>query len=552
MTKNGTDKKSGGFLLEARGICKSYGALRANDGVDLRVRAGGRHALIGENGAGKSTLVNILYGAVQADAGSLKWRGESVRINSPQAARKLGVGIIFQHFALFESMSVAENIRLGLRRETENAEMLRLSEKYGLRIDPAKCVGDLSVGEKQRVEILRSLLQEPRLLILDEPTSVLTPAESRALFVLLRRLADEGRGILFISHKLREVEELCEEATVLRGGRTVFHGLLAETTRKELIRKMIGAPPPPPPSEMEGGKPDNPSPIFDGGGNPESKKQINSPPIFDRGENPESKKQINPPPIFDGGGGGGDAILCVKDLHLQNAEGGMTLRVPQLQLKKGVITGVAGIAGNGQDELLNALSGETITPPGSVLFCGEPAGGWGVARRCAAGILTVPTERRGRATVGEMSLAENALLGRAGAGGLRRRGFIFPQQLREEAAGIISRFDVAAAGADAAADSLSGGNLQKYIVGRALMQKPAVLIAANPTWGVDVRAAAFVRREIMRLREGGGAVLVISEDLDELFELCDEIAVINCGALSLARPRANVGAEDVGRQMTVS
>ena len=525
-------------MLEARGVCKSYGDLRANDNIHLVVRAGEKHALIGENGAGKSTLVNIIYGAAQADSGEIRWRGEPASINSPQAARKLGVGVIFQHFALFESMTVAENIRLGLdarayQTSGDESEMRRLSGKYRLHINPARRIAELSVGEKQRVEILRCLLQEPQLLILDEPTSVLTPAEARALFELLEQLADEGRGVLFISHKLHEVEALCDKATVLRGGRSVFECKVADTNRDELIRKMVGVG-----DEEDGDSPRLPS--F-----PRRRESLRTPGAQEipacagmTGESAEVTERKD------------DVLFQLRDVDLpaQNV-GGDRLRVGELALKKGVITGVAGIAGNGQDELLNVVSGERIAPCANVVFNKQQIGEWGVAQRVAAGVLTIPTERHGRAAVGEMTLAENALFCRSDSDTLLQNGIINLRAAAESARAIINRFEVAAEGARAAAASLSGGNLQKFIVGRALMQNPPVLAAANPTWGVDVRAAAFIHRQITKLRDNGAAVLIISEDLDELFSLCDEIAVINRGMLSAATLVSQTGLEDVGRKM---
>ena len=481
------------YLLEARGICKSYGDLVANDNINLAVSAGVIHALIGENGAGKSTLVNILYGTVSADAGSFFWRGREVKIDSPQTAREMGIGIVFQHFALFESLTVAENIALGAKTD---GDFRALSEKYDISIDPSRRVSDLSAGEKQRVEILRCLLQSPRLLILDEPTSVLTPGEARSLFTLLKRLADEGCGVLFISHKLDEVEALCEDVLVLRGGRTVGQRKMAETDRAELIRMMVG-------------------------------ENISS--------GLKRAEKFIGPPLF----------------NLENISTAK-LSVPSLQLKPGVITGIAGIAGNGQDALLNMLSGETTTMPANVRFEGKNIGAWGVRRRNAAGILAVPTERHNRAAVNDLSLSENALINRISPSDSLNGGFINTKKLTAFADEIIRRFDVVTKDAQTPASALSGGNLQKYIVGRALIQNPRVLLIANPTWGVDVAAAAFVRREIQNLSDTGCAVLVISEDLDELFFLCDEIAVINKGRLGEVHPIASIGIEDVGRQMAVS
>ena len=482
------------FLLEARGICKCYGDLRANDNIHLAVRGGEKHALIGENGAGKSTLVNILFGAVRADSGAIFWRGKPAHIHNPQMARKLGIGVVFQHFALFDSMSVAENIRLGLTADDYDKlggedTMRDISEKYRLHINPARRAGDLSAGEKQRVEILRSLLQSPQLLILDEPTSVLTPAETRALFVLLEQLASEGRGILFISHKLHEVESLCDDATVLRGGKLVFQCQIADSSREELIGKMIGS-----------------DEVIDGGDF-----------VMDNADV-----------------GGRREVLSLRGLIInnENAGGANLLRVDEMVLCSGTISGVAGIAGNGQDELLDVISGEQLAPHNSIVFDDKHIGGWNVARRVAAGILTVPTERCGRAAVGELPLAENVLLCRRD---IARRGFIDIAAAAAFARAIIRRFEVAAENEYAKAQSLSGGNLQKFIVGRALMQQPPVLAAANPTWGVDVRAAAFIHKQLRQLRDSGAAILIISEDVDELLSLCDSIGVINGGVLSAMR-----------------
>ena len=492
------------LLLEARGICKTYGEVRANDNIHFAVEAGSKHALIGENGAGKSTLVNILHGTVEADEGEIFWRGERVQVGSPQAAKRLGIGIIFQHFALFDSLTVAENIRLGVdgraaRQQAGDAAIRALSEKYALAIEPKRVVGDLSVGEKQRVEILRSLLRSPRLLILDEPTSVLTPAETDALFRLLNQLAEEGCGIIFISHKLHEVESLCTSATILRNGKTVYECLLAETPRETLISRMVG----------------------------EVAVAPKSPPKTDSAK----------------------PLLTVAGVN-EVLDETLSLRVDSLELKQGRIVGVAGIAGNGQDSLLNLLSGELTTAAANIRYGESDIGDWPVLRRMKAGILSVPTERHNHATVNSLSLLLNTLIGEGNPPAAHQ--FINFAEARKKAEQIIDHFDVATPGTGEAAASLSGGNLQKFIIGRALLQHPAVLLLANPSWGVDVRAAAFIHEQIVRLAEAGNAVLVISEDLDELFYLSDEMAVINRGTLFPARRVDAIDRNAVGAQMAAA
>ena len=492
------------YLLETIAIRKSYGEVKANCGVDLRIRPRSIHALIGENGAGKSTLVNVIYGTVKPDSGRLLWRGQSVAVEGPHHARRLGIGIVFQHFALFDTLTAAENIALGIGHRgglDELAAQIRsLSERYGLAVEPSRPVGTLSTGEKQRVEIVRCLLQSPQLLIMDEPTSVLTPPETRGLFNLLRHLAAEGKSILFISHKLDEVTAICDEATILRQGKTVHCCRPAETNRAEIVRMMVG----------------------------------------ELGESLSGEKR----PLQES-----ETAMEARRLILSDTAP-FPLEVESLALRKGVITGIAGIAGNGQDSLLDALSGEMPAPSESVFLEGKPIGDWGVRRRNRSGVLAVPTERHGRAAVAEMTLAENTLLGGATLAGQVRRGLVDSAAADQFAGQIIDGFQVLAPGPAAAAGGLSGGNLQKFIMGRAILQKPKVLLAANPTWGVDVRAALFIRRALARLRDEGCAVLLISEDLDELFLLCDEIAVINRGRLAPPQPVAGIAAEDVGAAMT--
>ena len=493
--------------LDLHGITKIYPAVIANDGIDLSVMPGEIHAVLGENGAGKSTLMKIVYGVTRPDAGTIRWNGNVVAIANPARARALGIGMVFQHFSLFETLTVRENIALALEPEAANTaldERIReVSERYGLPLDPRRYVHTMSVGERQRVEIVRCLLQQPQLLIMDEPTSVLTPQAVEKLFATLRRLANEGCSILYISHKLDEIRALCQRATVLRAGRVSGECDPRQETSSGLARMMIGAELPHPHHH----------------------------PAMTRG----------------------DGMLLVHGLSLPADDPfGTDLVDINLAVRGGEIVGIAGISGNGQKELLAALSGEhPVAEAKSIALNGVAVGTFDAAARRALGLAFVPEERLGRGAVPEMSLADNALL-TAHRQGLARHGFIRPDAARAFAQATIARFNVKAAGAAATARSLSGGNLQKYIVGREILQGPRVIIAAQPTWGVDVGAAAQIRQALVDLRDEGVAVLVVSEELDELFEICDRLAVIARGRLSPTRPTRETNAEDIGLLMSGS
>jgi simple sugar transport system ATP-binding protein len=489
--------------LELTGITKHYGEVLANDGVALTVQPGEIHAVLGENGAGKSTLMKIIYGAVQPDAGQMRFDGAPVVIRHPRAAQALGSSMVFQHFSLFDSLTVAENVWLGLRQAAPLAEVRqRIAAKareYGLEVDPARPVHTLSVGEMQRVEIVRALLTNPRLLILDEPTSVLTPQAVQQLFVTLRQLAAQGCSILYISHKLHEIRALCNACTVLRAGRVTGTCDPRQQSNADLSRMMIDTEPP----ALE--------------------------------HHPRAP---------------GAVVLEVKRLNLQRATPfGVDLHDVSLRVHAGEVVGIAGVSGNGQRELLLALSGEDrrAAPP-AVAMGGVPAGRLAPQRRRALGLHWVPEERLGRGAVPGMSLAHNLLLTRREAVGAL--GWLRMGALRRQAAGIIGRFGVKAAGPDALARSLSGGNLQKYIVGREIDAAPRLLIVAQPTWGVDVGAAAQIHAEILALRDAGCAVLVVSEELDELFDICDRLHVIAKGQLSPSMARKHATVERIGEWMS--
>jgi simple sugar transport system ATP-binding protein len=481
--------------LSLHQITKRYPTVVANDAVSLHVAPGEIHAILGENGAGKSTLMKVIAGEVLPDAGRIEFDGMQVSIDSPAAAQRLGIALVHQHFALFDTLTVAENIALGLGADRSltaiTRELSQLAERYGLPIDAGARVHDLSMGERQRVEILRGLLARPRLLILDEPTSVLTPQAVTKLFDTLRQLAADGVAVLFISHKLDEIRALATRCTVLRGGRVVAVVDPRQESEQALARLMIGA---------------------------------------------------DPPQIAAHDAPSGAARLVVQELAL--GEGAAALN---FELRSGEILGLAGISGNGQRELLALLAGERTTQPAHVSLDGLPIGALGPAQRRARGLRYVPEERLGHGAVPALSLADNTLLT---GDALRQHGFIRPRAMRALAQRVIERFAVKASGPQALANSLSGGNLQKFIVGREIDGAPRVLLINQPTWGVDVGAAAAIRNALIALRLQGCAVLVVSEELDELFEICDRLMVIAQRRLSPAVATRDISIDELGRWMS--
>jgi simple sugar transport system ATP-binding protein len=499
------DSGDGTARLALRGIRKVYPSVVANDGIDLSVAAGEIHAVLGENGAGKSTLMKIIYGVTKPTAGVMLWEGQPVTVENPARARALGIGMVFQHFSLFETLTVVENVALALPGSPALAALAQrietVSQRYGLPVDPRRLVHALSVGERQRVEIIRCLLQNPRLLIMDEPTSVLTPQAVRKLFETLRLLAAEGCSILYISHKLDEIQELCHTATVLRAGKVTGTCVPSRETAKSMARLMIG-------------------------------RDL---PVCEHGE-PAAHT---------------DARLRIAGLSRAAADQfGTDLKDMELTVYAGEILGIAGVSGNGQQELLYALSGEDpIAEKYPVQICGAEAGRMRAGRRRRLGLGFVPEERLGRGAVPRMSLADNALL-TGWRQAMLKFALIDRAAVRQFAVRVIDRFNVKCGGPGAQARSLSGGNLQKFIVGREILLGPKVLIVAQPTWGVDVGAAAFIRQALIDLRNAGTAVLVVSEELDELFEICDRIAVIANGKLSPAKAVAATNVEEIGVWMS--
>jgi len=493
--------------LQLRNISKRYPGCLANDAIDLSIAPGEIHALLGENGAGKSTLMKIIYGVTHADSGEVLWQGQRITMRNPAQARGLGIGMVFQHFSLFETLSVAQNIALAMGAAAGTPKQLEpkireVSQRYGMALEPERLVHSLSIGERQRVEIIRCLMQDIRLLILDEPTSVLTPQEADELFVTLRRLAAEGCSILFISHKLGEVRALCHSATVLRGGRVAGHCVPAECSDQHLARLMVGE---------------------------------------------AAELMTDYPKVV-----GGEAFLNVNGLSWQNPDPfGCSLDNLNLEVRSGEIVGIAGVAGNGQDELLGLLSGEQLLvrdAAATIQFHGQPVAHLRPDARRKMGLAFVPAERLGHGAVPELSLADNALL-TAFQQGLVSNGLIQRGKVEMLAREIIRRFGVKTPDTQTAARSLSGGNLQKFILGREILQQPKLLVAAHPTWGVDVGAAATIHRALIALRDAGAAILVISEDLDELFQICDRLGALCSGRLSPLRATVDTRLSDVGGWM---
>ena len=490
-------------LLSIRGLTKSYPGVVANSEISFEVAPGEVHALLGENGAGKSTLVKAIYGLVTPDSGQMFVDGQLFEPRNPQEARAAGVSMVFQHFSLFDALSVAENIALGMAKPPGTDELSRrirdIANAYGLPLDPDRLVGDLSVGERQRVEIVRCLLQDPRILIMDEPTSVLTPQEVSTLFTTLRKLSSEGVAILYISHKLEEIRTLCDHATVLRNGRVVGECKPAEKTARQLAEMMIGL------------------------------------------------ELVRPlPRLFSPG----EALLQVRDLTVPaDTPFGTTLKNVSLSLRAGEVLGIAGVAGNGQEELMKVISGETRVSSERIAMGGRQIGADGPNARRLAGLLSAPEERLGHAAAADMTLTENAYLTGRKRQRLDWRGFRKHGSTANFARAIIGKFDVRTPGVTVKAGALSGGNLQKFVIGREILQRPKVLVVNQPTWGVDAHAAATIRTAIRDLAAEGTGVLVISQDLDELMEISDTFSVLEGGRLSEAQRTGSLTIDEIGLMM---
>lgn len=496
-------------VLRLSGITKRFGPLLANDSVSLSLARGEILALLGENGAGKSTLMMITFGQYRADSGSVEVDGRALPPGDAAAALDAGIAMVHQHFTLADNLSVLENVMIGTEplwrarsdRAAARARLVELAGRFGLAADPDALVGRLSVGEKQRVEILKALYRGARVLILDEPTAVLTPQESEQLFATLHRFVAEGLSILFISHKLDEVLAVSDRVAVLRDGKLIADMARAETDKTALAQLMVG-------------------------------REL--PALPERRASAAS-----------------EVLLEMKDVHASTEHGRSRLRGASLQVRGGEILAIAGVAGNGQGALAETLFGLARVERGSVKLAGKvfPAQ---AAAGIAAGIARVPEDRRVHGSVGDMSLTENAVLDRIASPEFSRFGLLRQGAIAEFARRLIADFDVRGGEAGTSARLLSGGNLQKLILGRALSnphQGPRLIVVDQPTWGLDIGAVTAIHARLIEARDAGDAVLVISEDLDEIFALADRIAVINHGCIVETRAAQDWNLGELGLAM---
>jgi general nucleoside transport system ATP-binding protein len=495
-------------VLELRGITKQFPGVLANDHVDFDLRRGEVHALLGENGAGKSTLMNILYGLYQPDEGQILVKGEPVRFHSPKDAINRGIGMVHQHFMLIPVMTVAENIvlaneptRAGLLLDTNAADrrVRELSRSFNFAIDPDARVEEITVGQQQRVEILKALYRHADILILDEPTAVLTPQEANELFEILRTLTREGMSVIFITHKLNEVLEIADRITVVRRGKRIDTVDRQGATEEGLARMMVGRE------------------------------------VLLRVDKPASDP--------------GDPLLTVDDLHVFDDRGLEAVRGVSFEVRGGEIVGIAGVDGNGQTELIDAITGLRKAASGRVAVGGRNVTGATPSRILDSGLGHIPEDRQRRGLVLEFSLAENVALHDYDKAPGSRSGWLFPRQLIRRARELLTQFDVRGGGPQTLASALSGGNQQKVVLAREIGRGPSVLIAAQPTRGLDVGAIEFVHRRLVEARDNGKAVLLVSLELDEIISLSDRTLVLYEGEI-VAQHGPDVTEDQLGIEMT--
>jgi simple sugar transport system ATP-binding protein len=495
-------------VLELRGITKRFPGIVANDGIDFDLRRGEVHALLGENGAGKSTLMNILYGLYSPDEGEILVHGEPARISSPGDAIDRGIGMVHQHFMLIPVMSVTENIVLAVEPRREGVlldygaareRVGDLARSFGFAIDPDAKIQDITVGQQQRVEILKALYRKADILILDEPTAVLTPQEAIELFGILRNLQREGMSIIFISHKLNEVLDIADRVTVLRRGKKIETLPTAGATEEELARRMVGR---------------------------------------------DVVLRIDKTPSQPG-----EPLLAVENLHVRDDRGLDKVRGVSFEVRAGEIVAIAGVDGNGQTELIDALTGLRHAESGRIVVEGRDVTGASARRHFELGVGHIPEDRQRRGLVLEFSLAENIGLHDYRKKPYSRLGWLYPKRLLERARRLIAEFDVRGGGPKTAGGALSGGNQQKVILAREIDRDPRVLVAAQPTRGLDVGAIEFVHRRLVEERDEGRAVLLVSLELEEVLSLADRILVIYEGEIVGEFP-PSASEEELGVAMT--
>jgi simple sugar transport system ATP-binding protein len=494
------------LVLEMRGIRKEFPGVLANDDVDLDIRAGEVHALLGENGAGKSTLMNILYGLYRHDAGEILLHGKPVSFGSARDAIQAGIGMVHQHFMLIPVMTVAENIVLGMEPRDKifldergaEARVRELSEQFGLVVDPAALVSAITVGQEQRVEILKALFRGADILILDEPTAVLTPQEAGELFEIVRSLKADGKSIIFISHKLNEVLEIADRITVLRRGRKIETVPREGATEASLARAMVGR---------------------------------------------EVLLQVEKPPAQPG-----DVLLSVRDMQVVDDRGIPKVRGVSFDVRAGEIVGIAGVDGNGQTELIEAITGLRRIESGAIEVAGQSVDPRNARDMLDAGVGHIPEDRQRRGLVLEFTIAENIGLHDYAKPPDAKWGWLFPARMVELAGRLIKEFDVRGGGPQTRAGGLSGGNQQKVVVAREVARDPKVLIAAQPTRGLDVGAIEFLHRRLVTERDEGRAILLVSLELEEIFSLSDRILVIYEGEIA-GEHTGEVSEHEIGLEM---
>lgn len=495
-------------VLQLEGITKAYPGIVANDGISLDLRHGEIHTVLGENGAGKTTLMGIVYGLHRPDAGRILIEGREVDIRTPRDALGLGIGYVQQHFSLIPTLTVAENLVLALRGGgvrasiREGASRVRdLSERFGFEVEPHAVVGELSVGPQQRAELLKALARGVRILVLDEPSSVLTPQESAELLAILRRLAVSGVGVILVSHKLDEVLRVSDRITVLRRGRVVGTVDASQSSRNRLAEMMVG--------------------------------ELRSPVAAGAAPRPER----------------GTALLEVMDLWVGSDRGGQAVQGVSLSAHRGEILGIAGVEGSGQVELTEALAGLRVPDRGGILIEGKRVAPHNVRAFKRAGVAHVPADRLGTGLVADLSVAESLLLPQLADPAVSRFGLLRSREMRARAAELVERFDVRTADIDVRVGSLSGGNQQKVILARELSASPRIVVCCYPTRGLDFAATLAVQSEIVRLRESGAAILYATVDLDELLTVSDRILVLAHGRIAGELAVGEASAELLGLLM---
>ena len=508
MGARGEAPRSREPLVRMIGITKRFPGVIANDKVDFELMPGEVHALLGENGAGKTTLMNILYGLYRPDEGQIFIDGREVEIRSPRDAMRLGIGMVHQHFKLVSTLTVAENIALSLEgtglilpARRVRARILEVAQHYGLEVDPDARIWQLSVGERQRVEILKLLIRNAKVLILDEPTTVLAPGEREELFKVLRKLAYEGRGIVFITHKLEEVFRVADRVTVLRKGRVVASGLpVRSTTPSELAKLMIGR---------------------------------------------ELKPRLVKKPARLG-----EPVLEVEDLSVLDDKGLLAVRGVSFNVRRGEILGIAGVAGNGQRELVEAIIGLRKPRSGRIRIDGHDVTGKAPADVLKLGVAYIPEDRARYGIVPDLSVAENLILKLYKVPPFKRGFFLDEEYILSWSRKVVSDFGIVTPNVRAPAGSLSGGNIQRLILARELSTRPKLIVASHPTFGLDVAATEQIRSLLIEQRERGAGVLLVSEDLSEIMELSDRIAVMHEGQIVGLLSPSEADVEKIGLMMS--